>query len=56
MGGVFWAFGYDGSWTFLVLGVMAFIVFLTTVEAILSNWYWKRVEKRAQLGENLSGT
>ncbi len=55
-GAVFWAFGYDGSWTFLVIVVLAFIVFWTTAEAFLSNWYWKRLEKRAQLGEKLSGT
>ena len=54
MGGVFWAFGYDDSWTFLVIVVMAFVVFWTTAAALLSNWYFKRLEERTQLGKKLS--
>ena len=55
-GAVFWAFGYDGSWTFLVIVILAVIVFWTTAEALLSNWYWKRLEKRAKLGKKLPPT
>ena len=54
--GVSWAFGYDGSWTSLMLMVIAFIVFWTALEVLLSNWYFKRLEERAQLGKKLSRT
>ena len=46
--GVYWAFGYDGSWTSVILMVIAIIVFLTALEVLMSNWYWKRLEERAQ--------
>ena len=53
--GVWWAYGYDGSWTALMLMVIAFIVFCTSLEVLLSNWYFKRLEERARKLPGLVG-